>query len=364
MRKTLFISFNICLVAALAVGAPTDGKTAPDPVAPKMESSHEAELEAARKDLVVALEVKAKADGELKEAETNLAWAKDNMRENLVSKYKKDVTEARHSVDVARKAIASAQKQVSKIENAISKAQAEAERKARAEAKAKAAEEKKAKDEAERKARAEAKAKAAEEKKARDEAKRKARAEAEEKAEAERIARAEAKAKAAEEKKARDEAERKARAEAEEKAEAERKARADEEAKAIEAEKALLELRGQELSAKYAAAYSTAVDAFNAASTKVLEANRALAAARAQYKKVRSDKRSSSVRIDAARAGIIFAENQLNSAEKDYDRARRAVSEAKEAISRIDRDVRKAYAEELRAQGRKPLTYSTGLFGF
>jgi chromosome segregation ATPase len=350
MRKTLFISFNICLVAALAVGAPTDGKTAPDPVAPKMESSHEAELEAARKDLVVALEVKAKADGELKEAETNLAWAKDNMRENLVSKYKKDVTEARHSVDVARKAIASAQKQVSKIENAISKAQAEAERKARAEAEAKAAEKKKARDEAERKARAEAEAKAAEEKKARDEA--------------ERIARAEAEAKAAEEKKARDEAERKARAEAEEKAEAERKARADEEAKAIEAEKALLELRGQELSAKYAAAYSTAVDAFNAASTKVLEANRALAAARAQYKKVRSDKRSSSVRIDAARAGIIFAENQLNSAEKDYDRARRAVSEAKEAISRIDRDVRKAYAEELRAQGRKPLTYSTGLFGF
>jgi chromosome segregation ATPase len=306
MRKTLFISFNICLVAALAVGAPTDGKTAPDPVAPKMESSHEAELEAARKDLVVALEVKAKADGELKEAETNLAWAKDNMRENLVSKYKKDVTEARHSVDVARKAIASAQKQVSKIENAISKAQAEAERKARAEAEAKAAEEKKA----------------------------------------------------------RDEAERKARAEAEEKAEAERKARADEEAKAIEAEKALLELRGQELSAKYAAAYSTAVDAFNAASTKVLEANRALAAARAQYKKVRSDKRSTSVQNDAARAGIIFAENQLNSAEKDYDRARRAVSEAKEAISRIDRDVRKAYAEELSSQGRKPHTYSTGFLGF
>ena len=328
MRKTIFILFNICLVAPVAAGAPTDRTTATDPATPKMESSLEAELEAARKNLVVALEIKTKADGELKEAETNLAWAKDNMREDLVSKYKKDVDEARHSVDAARKAIATEQKQVVKIENAISKARDEAERRARAEAEAKAAEEKKARDEAERKARAEAKAKAAEEKKAKDEA------------------------------------ERKARAEEEEKAEAERKARADEEAKAIAAEKALLELRGRDLSAKYAAAYSTAVDTFNAASTKVLEANRALAAARAKYKNVRSGKRSSSVRTDAARAAIIFAENQLNSAEKDYDRARRAVAEAKEAISRIDRVVRKAYAEELLAQGRKPLTYSTGLFGF
>jgi chromosome segregation ATPase len=306
MRKILFIFFNICLVAALAVGAPTDRETAQDPVAPKMESSNEAELEAARKDLVIALEVKAKADGELKEAETNLAWAKDNMREDLVSKYKKDVAEARHSVDAAKKSISAVQKQVSKIEKAISKAQAEAERKARAEAEAKAEEEKKA----------------------------------------------------------RDDAERQARAEAEEKAETERKAAAAEETKAIASEKALLELRGKELSAKYAAAYSTAVGAFNAASTKVLEANRALAAARAKYKKVRSDKRSTSVQNDAARAGIIFAENLLNSAENDYDRAQRAVTEAKEAFSRIDKDVRKAYAEELRAQGRKPLTYSTGLLGF
>ncbi len=327
MRKILFIFFNICLVAALAVGAPTDRETAQDPVAPKMESSNEAELEAARKDLVIALEVKAKADGELKEAETNLAWAKDNMREDLVSKYKKDVAEARHSVDAAKKSISAVQKQVSKIEKAISKAQAEAERKARAEAEAKAEEEKKARDDAERKARAEAKAKAEEEKKARDDA------------------------------------ERQARAEAEEKAETERKAAAAEETKAIASEKALLELRGKELSAKYAAAYSTAVGTFNAAGTKVLEANRALAAARAKYSKVRSDKKSSSVQKDAARAGVIFAENQFNSAENDYDRARRAVAEAKDAISRVDKDVRKAYAEELRAQGRKPLTYSTGLLG-
>ena len=122
-------------------------------------------------------------------------------------------------------------------------------------------------------------------------------------------------------------------------------------------EKDLLESRARELSEKYAAAYSTAVGTFNAAGIKVLEANRALAAARAKYGKVRRDKRSTSAQNDAARAGIVFAENQLNSAEKDYDRARRAVAEAKDAISRIDRDVRKAYAEELRAQGRRPLTY-------
>ncbi len=258
LREILISLFSICLVAALAVGAPSDVETSLESVLHEIEAphaTHAAELEVAKKNLADALKVKTKAEA----------------------------------------------------------AKREAERKARAEAKLKAAEEKKAKEEAERKARAEAEARAAEEKKA-EAAKR----------------------------------------------EEERKAAADEEAKAIADEKALLESRAQTLSKKYAAEYAAAVKSFNAAGTKVLEANRAVAAARAKYNKVRRNKASTNTHKDAARAGIVFAENQLHSAENDYNKARRAIAEVQDAISRIEKDVRKEYADELRAQGRKPLTYSIG----
>ncbi len=310
MRETLIFLFSICLVAALAVGAPSEVETSLESVVHEIEASHAAELETAKKNLADALKVKTKADGELKEAENNLAWARDNMRENLISQYKKDVAKARLSVNTAKKGISAAQKQVLNVEKTISNAKDEAARKARAEAEAKAAEEKRAQEEAERKARAEAKAKADEEKKA--------------------------------------------------KKEAERKAAADEKEKAIADEKALLESREKALSAKYAETYSKAVGSFNAAGTKVLEAHRAVAAARAKYNKIRNNDASTNKQKDAARAGIVFAENQLKSAENEYDKAQSAVAEVQASISRIEKDVRREYADELRAQGRKPFTYSTG----
>ena len=268
------------------------------------------------------------------------------VREDALRKVEKELAE----LDAKEKA---RQKAEAKAREALAREQAKAAQ-AKAEAEAKAAKEKARVE----KARAEAKA-AEERRKAEAEAKA-----AKEKARADKVA---AEKKAEEERRKAKLAEEKARAESEAKKKAEKEAMAklseEERAEAVSREKAAIAERVNALRTERDAARVRAATDLSAAERAEMALVYGIRNVEAQLRNASSDEKLTDWRR-TENARLAAMKQELAEAKKKTRLAREAVAAAEKSLSRAEKDATQAFYDELRAQGKTPLTESRGPFSW